>query len=993
MKPHSKNKLQLLLISACLLYLLAGNILYAQNDFRFENFTSENGLSENVVYSIFQDSKGYLWIGTDNGLNRYDGYGFKKFRYDPSDNNSLPGNRINSICEDSLGNIWFATNGGLCRYIYNKGKFMRVSLQNSFSNFQQVISINKNEIMVRFANSISLFDINTFKRTDIGCRSNNVLKLDLPLLYPLHRDKNGNIYMVQNTGTGQLWRYDTLSRSFIEFLSFQTDKKNLKEIKYFFLDDHDNCWIEAADNKSIYILSGKISDKKTLDLSVAKEISASVQDIYEDIDGNIWFCTMKGLLFYNYTSKKFSYYGHDSFLNSISSDIVNTIYQDRTGNIWLGTFTGLNKLNPFERKFIHLTADPGSTPALFNNFILGIYPDNNKVSIQYLYGTPYFSRLDLTDNSIKHYSINNCNFFDYIKNCALKNPADFNDTTFDKLFSRLYKMGRDTITPSSLIVDSRQNLWYKTGSGFILINTMQKWDFGFSILDMQIYNNEIWLATPENGLICFNIPTQKVTKFLFDPSDSNSINSNDVTCFLIEKNGNMSVGTKGGGINYFNLNKKIFLHYTEENGLCNNSIYNMVKDEKDRLWLGTSNGLSCFDPISCKFRNYFRSDGLVNSEYNRYSACKLKDGSLLMGGMNGIDYFHPDSLIENNKKPQIQITDFKVFNKSIFPAGNFSLSHDENSITIEFAAMDFRNPGGNKFSYKLENADRDWVTMENRNFATYSALSPGHYHFLVKGANSDGVWNDQPAVIEFIIRTPWWRTWWFYTCCAFFITSLLLSFYRYRINQLKKLMAIRTRISQDLHDDIGASLSSIHIYSSVAEKTMGEDAEKSKTMLRQINHNTRKVMEDMSDIVWAMNTNQSEETSFSSRIKNYGYDLLSQKNIECNYQIDEQAEKKLQKPEARKNILLIVKEAMNNIAKYSGASHAAVHIATDEKNILIKITDNGKGFENNNIPKGNGLNNMKQRSAILEGTFIYSSSPGKGTTIQCSIPITNISDR
>ena len=206
---------------------------------------------------------------------------------------------------------------------------------------------------------------------------------------------------------------------------------------------------------------------------------------------------------------------------------------------------------------------------------------------------------------------------------------------------------------------------------FVNISTLRKWNFGFHIVDMKVYNNEVWLASADNGLICFDLDTQKIIKFFSWPSNPNSINSNDITCFLIEKNRDMWIGTKGGGINYFERKKKVFRHYTEENGLCNNSIYSMVKDNKGRLWLGTSNGLSCFDTSTYKFRNYFLSDGLINSEYNRYSACLLKDGSLLMGGMNGIDYFHPDSVIDDNKKSQVQITDFKVFNKSIFPAQSF----------------------------------------------------------------------------------------------------------------------------------------------------------------------------------------------------------------------------------------------------------------------------------------------------------------------------------
>jgi signal transduction histidine kinase len=670
------------------------------------------------------------------------------------------------------------------------------------------------------------------------------------------------------------------------------------------------------------------------------------------------------------------------------------VYQDKTGIIWLGTFNGLNKQNPLQQRFRHLTANADVQPSLMNNFVMGIYAGSGNTGlIRYINNAPFFSEFDLPENLIHHYLVRNYNFADLLKKAAIKNSGYLSDDTLNKFLPFLKRIRWNFLPPGSLMADKKQGLWFNEGFKFWLVNTSESWSFQSYNVDMQINGDDIWLATAGNGLLCFHVPTRTLTRYIAGDLKKGSINSNDITCFIIEQNGNMWIGTKGGGLNYFDIKKKTFQHYTEEDGLCNNSIYSLVKDNNSLIWIGTSNGLSCFDPVTHKFSNYFRSDGLVNSEYNRYSACKLENGFLLMGGMNGIDYFHPDSLLNNRIKPQVQITDFKVFNKSIYPGQNFSLGYNKNSITIYFAAMDFSNPTGNKFAYKLEGVDKDWVTLEKRNFATYSILSPGSYHFSVKAANSDGIWNDDPQTIEFTILTPWWQSKWFYTFCALAIIMLLVAFYRYRINQLKKIMAIRTRISQDLHDDIGASLSSINIYSSVAERAMDEDVEKTKNILQKINHNTRKVMEDMSDIVWAMNNKQKEESTFSNRIKNYGYDLLSQKNIECRYQIDEQAEQKLLKPEARKNILLIVKEAMNNIAKYSEASRAEVQITKDTANIEIKITDNGKGFDPDTIVKGNGLKNIEQRSALLGGSCRFDSSPGRGTTIQCKIPVTNISDR
>jgi signal transduction histidine kinase len=223
------------------------------------------------------------------------------------------------------------------------------------------------------------------------------------------------------------------------------------------------------------------------------------------------------------------------------------------------------------------------------------------------------------------------------------------------------------------------------------------------------------------------------------------------------------------------------------------------------------------------------------------------------------------------------------------------------------------------------------------------------------------------------------------------ITAGLYIFYHYRIDQLKKILAIRTKISQDLHDEVGATLSSIHIYSSVAAKAMNKDADETKNALYQINVNTRQVMENMSDIVWAISTDNGNETTLTAKLKNYGYDLLTPLNINCVYLIDKEAEKKLVNMEARKNILLIAKEAINNIGKYSGATEALVRLEIKGSDLELEITDNGNGISSENNHTGYGINNMRQRAEAMNGTFQINSEILKGTRIYCTIPLPNIS--
>jgi signal transduction histidine kinase len=267
----------------------------------------------------------------------------------------------------------------------------------------------------------------------------------------------------------------------------------------------------------------------------------------------------------------------------------------------------------------------------------------------------------------------------------------------------------------------------------------------------------------------------------------------------------------------------------------------------------------------------------------------------------------------------------------------------------------------------------------------------GKYHFKLKVTNAEGKWSDPLIDIPLTVRPPYWLTWWFGLLCLGFVSASVYGVYRYRVQQLKRIYSIKSKISQDLHDDVGASLSSIHIYSSVAENALHQDPQKAEKIVQQIKHNSRQVMENMSDIIWSMNTGKSDQESLVGRIKNYGYDLLSQKNIECRYHIDPAVEKKLQKPEARKHVLLIVKEALNNMAKYSEATQSLVSITIDHTALKVHIEDNGKGFVVNEGP-GNGLKNMEQRAKMLGGNLQVTTSPGHGTIIESHIPLANISD-
>jgi len=320
------------------------------------------------------------------------------------------------------------------------------------------------------------------------------------------------------------------------------------------------------------------------------------------------------------------------------------------------------------------------------------------------------------------------------------------------------------------------------------------------------------------------------------------------------------------------------------------------------------------------------------------------------------------------------------------------LSYNQNFFTFGFSSIKPQPKRKVTYAYTLVGFDKDW-NVTNNTFASYTNVPDGHYRFLVKMANADGDWSEPLLQMKVSIAPPYWRTWWFLSACVLLGLFCLYAWHRYRIQQVKKIFAVRNKISRDLHDDIGASLSSIHFYTSAAEKEIEKDPGKAKNVLRQINQRSRQIIENISDIVWANQTQQPETSTLAGRIKNYGYDLLTQQNIDCIYLIDPRIETKLSSPEARRNILLIIKEAMNNMAKYSKAENAQVEVKLNGRFFLMTIRDDGQGFDIGSASKGNGIRNMQMRASSLGGKLTIHSSPMRGTVIDCEIPIPNISEK
>jgi two-component sensor histidine kinase len=408
------------------------------------------------------------------------------------------------------------------------------------------------------------------------------------------------------------------------------------------------------------------------------------------------------------------------------------------------------------------------------------------------------------------------------------------------------------------------------------------------------------------------------------------------------------------------------------------------------LWMGTNHGLCRFNPVDYSCKNFSEKDGIQNYEYNTGAAIKLKDGTLLIGGITGYNIIEPDK-IENKKSiPPVVISSFKIFDREI-PVGNghLNLNYDENRFTFEFAALSyFRNPK-NRYAYMLEGVDHDWVFSDTRRYVTYSKLEPGHYTFKVKACNSDGLWNETGTQLQITITPPWWQRTWFILLCILLTIAIIYFIIRYEQNRKKQLEAVRARISRDLHDDMGSTLQSISVMSEIARmKSTSENKQDSIPFIEKIGSASREMVEKMNDIVWAVNPQNDHFENIILHMRAFGGELLAGKDIALHFKTDSGLNNIRLSMEKRKSFFLVYKEALNNAYKYSGAKNVNVEISKTNHTLKLVVEDDGVGFNINEDrlkTGGNGLKNMNTRAAELNGSISITSETGHGTTVSLTV--------
>ncbi|WP_423149304.1 two-component regulator propeller domain-containing protein [Rubrolithibacter danxiaensis] len=824
------------LISLCvclLLLVISPARAFSQNKLSFKHLTTENGLSQSLVHCILKDKQGFMWFGTQDGLNKYDGYKFTIYRHNPKDNRSLRNNNIESILEDSSGNLWIGTNGGgLSLYDRQTDSFHHY-LQDSplGENIFTMLQDKDGDLWLGTYTGLIKFNPATKKLLSFRHSKADPYSISSDVINSLFKDSKGNLWIGTNNG---LNCYNGKTKKFIHY---QHDKNNPKSIgssviRNVIEDSKGNLWIGTM-NGGLNFFNVKTGSfiRYTFDYNNPKSISDNtVFALIHGSDGKIWAGTENGLNLFDPVKKTFHVYKNNpSDQSTINNNSINSLYRDDKGILWIGTYAGgINVYNKNFSSFVSYKQDLLDEYSLSGNIVTSFAEDEkNNVWI----GTDggglnYFDRKNnkfihyindrLNPNSLSHNSVlavikdrdNNIIAGTYEGGLNILNPQT-------KSISHITSgTGINELNDNSifaLLEDRYGDIWIGTNSGGVNVlnkrnKTITKYKKdpsntknGISDISIRaLYEDRkgnVWIGTYASGLNLFHRETKTFSSFRHENS---KLSNNSVSSIFEDSKGNLWVGTMGG-FNLFNPKTKTFIEITEPGGFIDGNINGIAEDKAGYIWISTNKGLCRYDVKTGKFKNYDVYNGLQGFEFFRGAKLLSRTGELFFGGTNGFNVFNPSNIKDNRNIPPVMLTDFQLFNKSVLvgdkdsplnahisQAKEVTLNYDQSVFTIEFAALDYTLSERNTYAYKLEGFDKDWNYVGTQRRANYTNLNPGTYIFKVKAANNDGIWNEKGSTLRIIITPPFWETWWFKIIASLSIVGAVFGFYRYRINKIKR---------------------------------------------------------------------------------------------------------------------------------------------------------------------------------------------------------------
>ncbi len=984
-----------------ILTLLQSSDIFTQV-YHFKKYTTSDGLVQGTIRDIYQDSKGRMWFGTVDGLSIYDGTSFYNYReeeglkvpvissfleisegvmlvgtlgngievfikhpyekdsivYTIKDKKFLIDPRVNQIKRDKDGNIWICTDAGITKWIFKDDSFKDIIHESSFNGLGE----------------LSVYSV-VFGNDD-------------------------KIYFTTNKGLISYYnnKYE---------LIFNESDRSYEQIVFAYADKQNTIWFSSL--KQLYQLKdGNVNAVKIY----KKGESYAVNSIIENNSGELIIGGLGKLIV---VSKEGTRTIDQS--NGFMEKAVLSLFYDNEDNLWIGSLEGLSKLSKSNFRFVEKSNVELNSPHLIkaNNKLFlgngdGIYLINN-------------FKLEKPAEFIRSFSKRVLDYF--VDKDEEWLATDDGVIQHRKGITKYFKEtdGLPHNFVYSISKDLSGVVWLLTQGGLAYIRNGRLYNFNdkpekeWIFSDPKIKNilsatsirqavvdsqNTKWITTWRDGLI--KIRNDSVYCF----TEKDGLKDLRVRSLYLDSKNNLWIGTRFSGV--FKYDGKNFSNYSTKDGLNSNWVFSITEDQYGNFWFCTSKGINKYN--GSKWISFGAADGIYGGEI---LSTFLYKNIVWFNSWDQVFCYTPDSLNYQQVKPKIYFSQISLLeNKLPFEnnfnfSDNFSLNdllkdhtspppveidYGNNTVILDFAGTSYRGENQIRYNYILEGFDKKWIENSNRNFVTYTHLPPGDYKFVVHAVNRESVTSEFPATFSFTVLSPFWQKWWFISSAVLFfilIVSLInYIIYQYKIRQALKIEKLRSKISSDLHDEIGTSLSSIAIFAELIKREKKSTDNRFSDKLERIENTSRELVDKMSDIVWMVNPGNDKFEDALLKLKDYALTILESKNIDVVFNVDE-VDKDLVLPmDVRRNLLLIYKELVTNAAKYSNASRVLIELRVEDnhhKKIILIVEDDGIGFDYNKIRIGNGLKNIRRRSEELDGSFNIITKSGYGTKAAIEIPL------
>ena len=1002
------------------------------------NPNDPNTLSSDNVHAICEDYQGFLWVGTwGGGLNKFDPKTkiFTQYKYDPRDSRTLPSFEIWSLYEDHNKVLWIGGSRGLFKYDREKDLFIRNSFGNSEAeilNYRFVTSIMEDDEQTLWiaAQDCGVVGVSKNRKEIRYFKYNPDIEntLNSSIIFSAVPDHSGNIW-VGSTCSG-INKIVPGGKSFHYYDKIPYGSKSYQmEFHPSLFEDKDGAlWIGTGGGLF------RFKDNKFKHFQFDDWFYDNIFRIRQSGSGKLLIARGRALTELDPETEKFTnYFGKHQAYSLPLYFLCDSLFKASSK---IAAITGVPNNSNVKKEFIIdkdtdvfiLCVGEGDTSELFDygwitsekkEIIWEMKADKARYA-----GGNFNNRVQLAIINLPggkyqiHYKSNETHAYNKVIGEAPIKTEWWGISLFP-ISSAVAKTLRKEIETENFVnlhwidlgaveEDNSGNIWcylMQSTEPIYYFDRKKKQFIPFKLVVNDTLVNGVkgffkdrsgymWFTTEDNMFV--KRDQNGKNKIMFGLNDllkdsSFKIKKNAINYLYQDSKGIFWIATEFGIIKY-DFVKKNIIHYNFKDLNYVKGYQGIIEDDYGNLWISSDTELFKFNPVKRSIRKYGKYDGVPDINYSIRCCVKRKNGYIAIGGANGFIMFHQDSIKENLKPPPVFITDFQLFNKSLKPGKNsplkkaisesdkIVLSYNQDVFTFEFAALDYTLPQLNRYAYKMEGVDPDWVyTDASKRFATYTKLPPGEYIFRVKGSNNDGIWNEEGASLLIIITPPWWATWWFRTILLLTFLGIGYTIYRYRINKVREVERLRIQIASDLHDDIGSALTRIAVHSEI----IGTTSEKSKVLRssKQIGTMSREMITTLSDVVWSIDSRNDTVGDLIDRMRDFLDTVFPAGSIHIDFQTKGlHFEQKLEQA-IRQNIYLIFKEAVNNAAKHSSADEIKISLINGSGRFKMEISDNGKGMDEEEKHKGHhGIENMKLRAEKIGGELSIS-HPEKGTSV------------